>query len=96
MIDRAGFLAVRKGTYGFKRGMRNAGLLPKKRNWKASHEPRNPAPGPEDGRISTPAGRAHSDLYYRWRLSTEYLKIVPGLHRYGLDFFFMLKPSGSV
>ncbi|MBI4719983.1 MAG: class I SAM-dependent methyltransferase [Chitinivibrionia bacterium] len=99
MIEAAGFTAVRARTHGFKRGMRNAGILPKKRNWKASHEPRNPAPGgapgEDGGRISPPVGRAHSELYYRWRLSMDYLKMAPGLHRFGLDFLLLLKHSGS-
>jgi SAM-dependent methyltransferase len=96
MIGTTGFSIERKRTCGFKRGLRNAGILPKKRNWKAKHAPRDPACGPENGRISPPEAGGHSDLYYRWRLSTGYLSMVPGLHRYGLDFFFLLRPSEAV
>jgi 2-polyprenyl-3-methyl-5-hydroxy-6-metoxy-1,4-benzoquinol methylase len=95
MIALAGFAIVTQRTYGIKRGLRNAGVLRRKRNWKANHQPRSLSCGGPDGDIAVSAGRKRSDFYYRWRFLSGCWTMVPGLNRYGLDYYFLLRPAGS-
>lgn len=93
MIGDAGLQVVRARTHGLKRGLRNAGILRRKKNWKAAHRPRKLGVAGSGGAISVPEGKQHSDLYYRWRFLSGYLSMLPGLHRYGLDYYFLLRPD---
>lgn len=93
MIADAGFTIERRRTHGFKRGLRNAGILPRKRGWKAAHRPRALEPATGGAVKPAPRGRARPDIYYRWRFLSGRWSMVPGLHRYGLDFHFLLRPA---
>jgi SAM-dependent methyltransferase len=96
MFRRTGFRVDRCATYGFKRGMRNMGVLPRKKGWKALYRPKENIGDKEDmgiaDTVSTGNGRRRSDLYYRYRHATGKLKMIPGLHELGLDFMFHLSP----
>lgn len=93
MIAETGFTVADKRTHGFKRGLRNAAVLPRKKNWKAAHRPRALEKARGDGGIILPKGQKHSNLYYRYRFLADSWSMLPGLHRYGLDFYFLLKPD---
>jgi 2-polyprenyl-3-methyl-5-hydroxy-6-metoxy-1,4-benzoquinol methylase len=91
LLHDSGFAIRQQRTYGFQRGLRNAGLRPRKRNWKKRYTPR-PAPAvPETPpEIQAVPGRNHSEAYYNFRLWKMYAGL-PGLHYLGLDFLFLLE-----
>jgi SAM-dependent methyltransferase len=93
LVERSGFSVQAKRTHGLKRGLRNVGCLPRKAGWKRDYFPR-PIPGPAaPTEIGMPDPRKrHSDLYYRFRFALGNLQMIPGLHRFGLDFLLLLKP----
>jgi hypothetical protein len=37
--------------------------------------------------------RKHSDYYYTFKYFWGDLRMIPGLHKFGLDFLFTLKPK---
>jgi len=93
LLDQIGFVAEKKKTYSLKRGMRSIGYLPRKKDWKRDYFPRE---SPEDERaaevIIPDAPKKHSDFYYRYRFAQGNLQMIPGLHKFGLDFLFILRP----
>ncbi len=93
LFDQIGFTVLSRRTYSIKRGMRSIGYLPRKSDWKQDYFPRK-SPGAassQDIRLpDTP--RKHSAFYYRYRFVQGNLQMIPGLHKFGLDFLFILKP----
>jgi 2-polyprenyl-3-methyl-5-hydroxy-6-metoxy-1,4-benzoquinol methylase len=94
MFDNSGFVPAQKKTHGFKRGLRNLGVLPRKKHWKRAYE--LPA---EDGReaasreVAVADTRSRPAVYYRFALARDQLTMIPGLHRSGLDFMLLLEPA---
>lgn len=95
LLARAGFRIARAETGSIKRGLRNCGILPRKRGWRVLHEMREPAvaaapqvtaAGVDNGTSGKP------DIYYRFRFLQNTLNVLPGLHDFGLDFIFHLRP----
>jgi len=94
LFDRYGFTVEKKRTYSLKRGMRSFGLLPRKRDWKTDYFPRETPPESSPSEVRIPEQkRKHSDLYYRYRFLQGNLQMIPGLHEFGLDFYFLLRPK---
>lgn len=93
LFERSGFAVRSKKTYGIKRGFRNLGWLPRKKNWKETYRPPQ-APGCEaaEGKVVVTEGRKRPALYYHYRFFESGLRMVPGLREFGLDFAFLLEP----
>ena len=89
-----GFGVEKQKTYSLKRGFRSIGYLPRKRDWKKDYFPRDvpEVPATDEVRIAGPR-RRHSDFYYRYRFIQGNLQMIPGLHTFGLDFLFILRPG---
>jgi SAM-dependent methyltransferase len=92
LFDRSGFEVVSSRTYGFNRGLRNVGILPQKKSWKVPYRSREGRAASGERAVEPVAGRPHSDLYHRYRLFKSTFGI-PGLHSFGLDYLFLLKPA---
>jgi 2-polyprenyl-3-methyl-5-hydroxy-6-metoxy-1,4-benzoquinol methylase len=94
LFDQIGFRVEKKRTYSLKRGLRSAGYLPRKRDWKRDYFPREAPETPVNSAITIAAPRKkHSNFYYRYRFVQGNLQMIPGLHRFGLDFLFILRPA---
>ncbi len=93
MFRNTGFEIESKKTYSLKRGFRNIGYLPRKSNWKKICSPKE---SPEETAITEvlipEQKKKHSDFYYKFRFIQENLLMIPGLHKFGLDFQFILRP----
>ena len=88
-----GLVIQKKKTYSLKRGLRNAGVLPRKRDWKKDLFPRDKPEIAVSSNIVLPdEPKKHSDFYYRYRFVQGNLQMVPGLYDFGLDFLFILRP----
>ncbi len=93
MIERAEFKIVKKKTYGFKRGLRNAGIIPRKKAWRENHARNAPFSGDMPVKAAARSNQQRRpDIYYRWRFFSSELAMLPGLWKYGLDFIFILTP----
>jgi SAM-dependent methyltransferase len=93
MFERSGFDAIQKKSYGHKRGLRNLGKLPRKKNWKDAYRPPTvPGPRPDAGEIVIAGGKKRPSWYYRYRFFESGLRMLPGLHGTALDFMFLLQP----
>ena len=93
LFEQIGFIVEKKKTYSLKRGLRSAGYWPRKRDWKKDYFPRGAAGNSTNPEIAQQdAKRKHPDLYYRLRFMQGNLQMLPGLHQWGLDFLFILRP----
>ena len=94
LLDKAGFVTVKKRTYSIKRGMRSIGYLRRKRDWKKDYFPREAPEIRVGSEIDIPdRPQKHSDFYHRYRFVQGNLQAIPGLHKFGLDFLFIMKPK---
>jgi len=93
MFEQTGFGVLQKKSYGHKRGLRNLGRLPRKKNWKDAYRPpATPPPGSGGGDVVIDAGRKRPSWYYRYRFFESGIRMLPGLHDSALDFAFLLQP----
>lgn len=93
LFRQTGFKVVTQKTYSLKRGFRSIGYLPRKSNWKKDYFPRQSSEEVISPEVIIPdQKKKHSDLYYKYRFIQGNLTMLPGLHRFGLDFLFILKP----
>ncbi|HTR80427.1 MAG TPA: class I SAM-dependent methyltransferase [Bacteroidota bacterium] len=95
LFDQFNFIVEKRKTYSLKRGMRSSGLLPRKRDWKTDYFPHKTPKAQTSSDVHIPEQKKrHSDLYYRYRFIQGNLQMIPGLHDFGLDFLFILRPRG--
>lgn len=93
LFRQTGFKVVTQKTYSLKRGFRSIGYLPRKSNWKKDYFPRQSSEEVISPEVIIPdQKKKHSDFYYKYRFIQGNLTMLPGLHRFGLDFLFILKP----
>ena len=94
LLDEIGFIIQKKKTYSLKRGMRSIGYLPRKSDWKTDLYPRTlPEVSTSTEVILPNQKKKHCDFYYEFRFIQGELQKIPGLHKFGLDFLFMLSPK---
>ena len=94
LFDDIGFVVGKKKTYSLKRGMRSIGYLPRKSDWKTDLTPRASAEILASPEVSIPVQKGgHSNFYYKFRFIQGELQKIPGLHKFGLDFLFILHPK---
>lgn len=94
LIDDAGFVIKKKKTYSMKRGLRSIGYLPRKRDWKRDYFPRESPEVQVSSEVIVPdRPPRHSKFYHRYRFIQGNLQMVPGLHKSGLDFLFLMTPK---
>lgn len=81
-----------KKTYGIKNGLRSLGILPAKKNWQSSYYPQYPE---HDTSFSerNQTGANHTERYYQFRFKMKEMMRWPGMHRFGLDYIFLLSKS---
>jgi 2-polyprenyl-3-methyl-5-hydroxy-6-metoxy-1,4-benzoquinol methylase len=91
MFQKSGFEPVANKTGSIKRGLRNAGYLPRKKAWKKDYYPKEAGPKTAS-EVAVRTGRTYPGWYYRFRQLQGDLLRVPGLHDWGLDFLFLLRP----
>ena len=90
LFEQFGFTVRSKKTGSIKRGLRNTGILPKKKNWKENHFPREDAQVMAGSSVVVNEGNRKSVLYYQYRNFSADMNNLPGLHDFGLDFLFEL------
>jgi SAM-dependent methyltransferase len=94
LFERIGFALESKKTYSLKRGFRSIGYLPRKSDWKKDYFPRESPEKTTNTEVMIPdQKKKHSDFYYRYRFAQGNLQMIPGLHKFGLDFLFILRPK---
>lgn len=94
ILKETGFEIKKKKFYSIKRGLRNIGLLPKKKDWKTGYFPlKSEEIESCPGIINPDEKRKHSDFYYYCHFLLGNLKMLPGFHKSGLDFLLILKPK---
>lgn len=92
MLDQAGFVIDKMKTYSVKRGFRSMGYLPRKKDWKKDYFPRESPEKPTGSEVEIrDKPRRHSDFYHRYRFVQGNFQMIPGLHKFGLDFLFMMR-----
>lgn len=94
ILEETGFLIEKTHTYGIRRGLRSLGLYPRKGSWKSPYFPKKQT---ESGNQTAAVieKKKHSDFYYRYRFAQLNLKMLRGLHKFGLDYQFILRPKIS-
>ncbi len=97
LLEQTGFRIARAETGSIKRGMRNCGWLPSKKKWKDPYRLPEATQRPQ----VLPGGTSRKppkkpDIYYRFRFIQNTLNVLPGLHDFGLDFIFHLRPTDPV
>lgn len=92
MFDEIGFEIVKSGTIGIRRGMTNLGLFPRKSNWKNPYSWKEPAVNLENKEINLPPEKKRPEFYYSYRYLRMHVRMIPGMHEFGLDFMILLKP----
>lgn len=93
LFEQTGFEATSKKTYSIKRGFRSIGYLPRKSNWKKDYTPHEAPEKIISSEVLIPdQKKKHSDFYYKYRFVQGNLTMIPGLHKFGLDFLFILRP----
>jgi SAM-dependent methyltransferase len=90
LFKQTGFCIQRQKTYSLKRGLRNLGWLPPKRDWKTAYFPRRTR-NARAGILPPPGHRRKPSWYHAFRYYTGHWKAIPGLHAFGLDFSFLLR-----
>jgi SAM-dependent methyltransferase len=90
LFKQTGFFIQRQKTYGLKRGLRNLGWLPPKRDWKTAYSPRR-SRNTSAGILPLPGQHPKPAWYHAFRYYTGHWKAIPGLHAFGLDFSFLLR-----
>jgi 2-polyprenyl-3-methyl-5-hydroxy-6-metoxy-1,4-benzoquinol methylase len=94
LFDEIGFTVEKKKTYSLKRGMRSIGYLPQKSDWKQDLYPKTmPEQSVSSEVIMPEEKKRHSRFYYNFRFVQGELQKIPGLHKFGLDFLFILRPN---
>ncbi|MEN8006092.1 MAG: class I SAM-dependent methyltransferase [Candidatus Krumholzibacteriota bacterium] len=88
LLDSHGFTVLSKKTGSIKRGLRNAGILKRKKNWKADHQLRADSQGNAGQGVIVAKEKRKPDWYYRYRNFSAEMGNWPGLHDFGLDFLF--------
>lgn len=91
MFDKAGFNIESKKSGSIKRGLRNIGWLPKKKNWKNSYIPRRIEKNPAKEDVSPIVKKQLPEIYYKYKFFEGRLRNIPGLYKFGLDYQFVLK-----
>ena len=93
LFKEIGFEIVNKKTGSIKRGMRNIGYLPKKKNWKKDYFPKTSPEDIKETKIIISDKKEYSDLYYKYRYVQSKFHDIPGLYNFGLDFILLLHPK---
>jgi 2-polyprenyl-3-methyl-5-hydroxy-6-metoxy-1,4-benzoquinol methylase len=94
LFEQLGFELESKKTYSLKRGFRSIGYLPRKSYWKKDYFPSESPEKVTNTEVMIPdQKKKHSDFYYRYRFAQGNLQMIPGLHKFGLDFLFILRPK---
>lgn len=92
LFNQIGFKIEKKKTGSIKKGLRNIGYLPKKKNWKEDYYPAKSDDQNARSEIIVSEQKKYPDLYYRYRAFQSRFHDIPGLHNFGLDFIFILRP----
>jgi SAM-dependent methyltransferase len=92
LAEKAGFRIVGGETYAFKQGLRSLGLFPERRGWEGMFTPRRDPEVANDSEITIPTDK-HSASYYRIKYGLREKLKLPGLHRFGLGWHVVLKPT---
>lgn len=92
LFAKTGFDVVKTETVGIKNGLRNIGLLPRKRNWADFYHPRQRKEVATDSEIHLITKKKYPDFYYRFRYRKHNWFSISGFHNFGLDINFVLKP----
>ncbi len=95
LFNQIGFKIKNKKTGSIKKGLRNIGYLPKKKNWKEEYYPVESNNRKETSEIILSDQKRYPDFYYRYRTFQSRFHDIPGLHKFGLDFIFILRPSAD-
>jgi len=93
LFRKTGFDVLRCETVAIKNGLRNIGLLPRKRNWADFYRPRQQKEVATDSEIQLVTHKKYPDFYYRYRYLKHTWFAIPGYHNFGLDLNFVLTPS---
>lgn len=92
IFAKTGFKIDKTETVSIKNGLRNLGLIPRKRKWADFYRPRQQKEVAVDSEIQLITRKKYPDFYYRFRYLKHTWFAIPGFHNFGLDINFVLKP----
>ena len=97
MFETAGFKVDKVYSFNFKKGLRNFSILPDEKHWKENLTP--PSTNSDsvvdeqpEQHIEDANQKQRSLSYYKFRFFKDELARLPGTHKYGNDFIYLLKP----
>ena len=93
IFKNSGFKVITRKSGGFKRGLRNLGILPPKKTWKRDYIPKDLPDSQESDEIGSTPGKKYPDWYYRYRFIQNDCMNIPGLYSIALDFTFILESA---
>ena len=95
IIERSEFTIEKKRTGSIRLGLRNIGVLPRKKNWKQNYAcTESPGTKAKSG-ITISSDRKYPDFYYKYRYIQNNMNNFPGLHDFGLDYIILLRPQSQ-
>jgi hypothetical protein len=80
-------------TLSIKNGLRNIGILPRKKDWKEFYRPRKNREVPNEDEIELITRKKYPDFYYDYRYLKGVMFGLPGVHDFGLNINFVLSPK---
>jgi SAM-dependent methyltransferase len=93
MVDEAGFRVERSRTYGIRRGLASLGLWPRLKDWKRHYAQRPDNHRNGDSVIMLAPDKHRPSAYYAYRMIGMDLRMLPGMHEFGLDYELFLTPK---
>lgn len=94
LLSDLNFEILSKKSGSVKRGFRNVGLLPKKKNWEKGYYPDLFPAEIKENKLVVDQAKKYPDIYYKYRYLQSYLHEFPGLYSFALDFIFLVRPKG--
>lgn len=93
MFEKTGFRVINAKTYAIKKGLRQLGLLPRKKGWARELDSGSSSHAERSHQVEHVRKKRRSKIYYKYRFMKDNLLMLPGVHAFGNDLLFTLRKS---